>query len=32
VIASHGVEYLVYILPRGGAEQKVDEWWEAISN
>jgi len=28
--ASHIVEYPVYILPNGGAEQKVDEWWDAI--
>ena len=31
LIASHVVEYPVYILPDGGAEQKVDEWWEAIT-
>jgi xylulokinase len=31
LIESHVVEYPVYILPDGGAEQKVDEWWEAIT-
>jgi xylulokinase len=30
LVTSHVVEYPVYILPDGGAEQKVDEWWEAI--
>jgi xylulokinase len=29
--ASHVVEYPVYILQDGGAEQKVDEWWCAIT-
>ncbi|MFC1996404.1 FGGY-family carbohydrate kinase [Chloroflexota bacterium] len=32
LISSHVVEYPVYILPDGGAEQKVDEWWEAITS
>lgn len=31
LISSHIAEYPVYILPNGGVEQKVDEWWDAIS-
>ncbi len=31
MVASHAIEYPVYILENGGAEQKVDEWWQAIA-
>ena len=31
LVASHISEYPIYFLPDGGAEQKVDEWWQAIT-
>jgi xylulokinase len=31
LIDSHVVEYPIYVLENGGVEQKVDEWWAAIT-
>ncbi len=31
LVDSHVVEYPIYVLDNGGVEQKVDEWWVAIT-
>ncbi len=31
LVDSHVVEYPIYVLDNGGVEQKVDEWWAAIT-
>lgn len=31
LVDSHAVEYPIYVLKNGGVEQKVDDWWAAIT-